>query len=58
MLRNVDLKKKVLAHFWLIWQNEHLSSLSIDKKWLEGNQTVIKSGDVVLLRPEYLDKVQ
>ena len=27
MLRNVDLKKKVLVHFWLIWQTEHLSSL-------------------------------
>ena len=51
-------RKKVLAHFWSKWQAEYLSTLSIDKKWLEGDQTVIKPGDVVILRPETLEKGQ
>ena len=51
-------RKKVLAHFWSKWQAEYLSTLSINKKWLHGDQTVIKPGDVVILRPETLEKGQ
>ena len=51
-------RKKILAHFWSRWQAEYLSTLSIDKKWLDGDQTMIKPGDVVILRPETLEKGQ
>ena len=51
-------RKKVLAHFRSRWQADYLSTLSINKKWLEGDQTVIKPGDVVILRPETLEKGQ
>ena len=51
-------RKRVLAHFWSKWQADYLSTLSVDKKWLHGDQTVIKPGDVVILRPETLEKGQ
>ena len=51
-------RKKVLAHFWSRWQADYLNTLSIDKKWLENDQTVIKPGDVVILKPETLEKGQ
>ena len=51
-------RKKILAHFWSRWQADYLSTLSIDKKWLENDQTMIKPGDVVILKPETLEKGQ
>ena len=51
-------RKKVLAHFWSKWQADYLSTLSIDRKWLENDQTTIKPGDVVILKPETLEKGQ
>ena len=50
-------RKRTLAHFWKKWQADYLTTLSIDKKWL-GDNTMIKPGDVVILRPETLEKNQ
>ena len=51
-------RKKALATFWKQWQAEYLNTLSIDKKWIDGDNPVIKPGDVVILRPETLEKGQ
>ena len=51
-------RKKVLAQFWTKWQADYLTTLSIDKKWLDGDHTVIQAGDVVILKPETLEKGQ
>ena len=51
-------RKRILAQFWAKWQADYLSTLSIDKKWLDGDQTVILPGDVVILKPETLEKGQ
>ena len=50
-------RRKMLNHFWEKWQTEYLSTLSIDKKW-PGVESVVKPGDVVILRPETLEKNQ
>ena len=49
-------RKRILAQFWSKWQADYLHTLSINKKWLQDDQTVIKSGDVVILKPETLEK--
>ena len=46
-----------LNHFWDKWQADYLATLSIDKKWL-GDDTKIKPGDVVILKPESMEKNQ
>ena len=51
------VRKKVMNHFWTRWQADYLATLSIDKKWL-GDGSVLKAGDVVILRPETLEKNQ
>ena len=51
-------RKKILAQFWTKWQTDYLSTLSIATKWLKDEQTVIKPGDVVILKPETLEKGQ
>ena len=51
-------RKRILAQFWSKWQADYLHTLSIDKKWLQDDQTVIKSGDVVILKAETLEKGQ
>ena len=51
-------RKKILAHFWSRWQSDYLSTLSIDRKWLHDDHTMIKPGDVVILKPETLEKGQ
>ena len=51
-------RKRVLAHFWAKWQSDYLSTLSITNKWLEQDQTLLKVGDVVILKPETLEKNQ
>ena len=51
-------RKKILAHFWSRWQADYLSTLSIDRKWLKSDNTVIQPGDVVILKPETLEKGQ
>ena len=50
-------RKITLNHFWDKWQADYLATLSIDKKWL-GDDTKIKSGDVVILKPESMEKNQ
>ena len=53
------LRKKALANFWSRWQADYLNTLSVDKKWLSGDQTtMLKTGDVVILKPETLEKGQ
>ena len=51
-------RKRILAHFWSKWQTEYLSTLSITNKWLERDPTLLKAGDVVILKPETLEKNQ
>ena len=50
-------RKRTLNHFWDKWQEDYLTTLSIDKKWL-GKNDMVKPGDVVILRPETLEKNQ
>ena len=50
-------RKRTLNHFWDKWQADYLATLSIDKKWL-GDDTKIKPGDVVILKPESMEKNQ
>ena len=51
-------RKKVLAQFWAKWLPDYLDTLSIDKKWLKDDGITIKKGDVVILKPETLEKGQ
>ena len=51
-------RKKILAQFWSKWQSDYLNTLSVDNKWLKDDQTMIKAGDVVILKPETLEKNQ
>ena len=44
-------------HFWDKWQADDLATLSIDKKCI-GDDTKIKLGGVVILKPEYIEKNQ
>ena len=48
-------RKRTLHHFWDKWQADYLTTLSIDKKWL-GGDTKIKPGEVVILKPESMEK--
>ena len=50
-------RKRTLNNFWDKWQADYLTTLSIDKKWLV-NDTKIKPGDVVILKPESMGKNQ
>ena len=51
-------RKKLMNQFWSKWQKDYLTTLSIDKKWSKDERTVIKPGDVVILKPETLEKGQ
>jgi len=51
-------RKRILAQFWSKWQADYLSTLSITNKWLQKDPTIIKVGDIVLLKPETLEKNQ
>ena len=46
-----------LNHFWDNWQADYLTTLSIDKKWL-GDDTKVKPKDVVVLKPDSMEKNQ
>ena len=50
-------RRKMINHFWEKWQNDYLTTLSIDRKW-PGIESKVKPGDVVILRPETLEKNQ
>ena len=51
-----------LNHFWDKWQADFLATLSIDKKWFGDNTKIksgdVKHGDVVILKPESMEKNQ
>ena len=51
-------RKRILNQFWTKWQADYLSTLSITNKWLEKDPTLLKVGDVVILKPETLEKNQ
>ena len=51
-------RKCILAQFWAKWQSDYLSTLSITNKWLHKDPTLLKVGDVVILKPETLEKNQ
>ena len=51
-------RKETLRLFWDKWQKEYLATLSVDSKWAKGHSSVIKPGDVVIIKPETLGKNQ
>ena len=51
-------RKRALNHFWTKWKTEYLQELSVNKKWQKQNSTTIKEQDIVLLKPETLEKNQ
>ena len=57
-LKEMWLKRqKVQNHFWERWQAEYLQALSIEPRSKHDNLSV-KPGDVVLLKPDTLEKNQ
>ena len=51
-------RKRILAQFWSKWQSDYLNTLSVTNKWLQKDPTILKVGDVVILKPETLEKNQ
>ena len=51
-------RRKELKGFWDRWQSEYLATLSVDNKWVKGQSSMIKPGDVVTIKPETLGKNQ
>ena len=49
-------RKKVLNHFWSKWIKDYIQELSVSKKWSNKKDTNLKEGDVVILKPETLEK--
>ena len=49
-------RKRVLNLFWTRWLKEYIQDLSVAKKWSQDKATTLKEGDVVILKPETLEK--
>jgi hypothetical protein len=49
-------RKRVLNTFFKAWQREYLYQLSIPQKWLTDDQSSVSPGDVVLVKPDTLEK--
>lgn len=49
-------RKRVMNHFWSRWLKEYIQELSVDKKWSKHSDINLKEGDVVILKPETLEK--
>lgn len=49
-------RKRIIDQFWDEWRKQYLQELSVDKKWLNAYSPVIKEGDVVILKPDTMEK--
>ena len=50
-------RKQTINHLWDKWKADYLATLSFYKKWL-GDDTKVKLWDVVILKPDSIEKNQ